>query len=408
MKLLSFDAGIKNLAYCVIDQTGEDFKIDDWGIINLGNDNNVKCQLMDKKGCVCNKCASYTYLENGNIIYSCKTHLKQFVEPQINMEKCQKDSKHTCCYINKNNKICGKKSTYYHEGLDKNQDKYFCTAHKNSFISGETKKCLPKKIGKQNANKIPIQDLSVKLFESLDIHKNFLEVDEVVIENQPTFINPTMKTISAFIYSYFSVRGLVDGNRKNIKSVRFFSPSNKLKINKEHTEKTLKDTNDTDCYTITKELGEKYCRAIISDERKKFLDTYDKKDDLCDSFLQGFMYLFYKDKKIPDKYAKVLNTIMKPDVAKPKIVKPKKTVTSKKKSGKNLVEPAALEDNNIIDNIDNTDNIKKDGQNVTHEEEIIIVEDNNNLNIRLGGKRRTKKSSNNSPKIKSVIKTIII
>lgn len=321
MKLLSFDVGIKNLAYCVINQTDDNFKIDDWGIINLSCNNNSKCQIIDKKGHVCNKNPSYTYIENDHIIYACKTHVKQYIEPQVNVDKLQKND-NMCCYINKNNKACEKKSTYY----SKDHNKYFCTAHKNSFILGELNKCKPKKINKQNANKIPIQDLSVKLFKSMDDHKNFLDVDEVVIENQPTFINPTMKTMSAFIYSYFSVRGLVDNNKKNIKSVRFFSPSNKLKINKEHTEKTLKNSvNELECYTLTKELGQKYCRALIDSDKNKFLDTYDKQDDLCDSFLQGFMYLFYKDKKIPDKYTKILDAVIKSNKTIPEKSKPQES-----------------------------------------------------------------------------------
>ena len=46
MKYLSFDVGIKNLAYCSLN---EDKKILDWGIINLNKD--PKCQCGIKKEC---------------------------------------------------------------------------------------------------------------------------------------------------------------------------------------------------------------------------------------------------------------------------------------------------------------------------------------------------------------------
>ena len=42
MKILSFDVGIKNLAFCLIDTT-ENNKIIDWGVINLIEDEDLKC-----------------------------------------------------------------------------------------------------------------------------------------------------------------------------------------------------------------------------------------------------------------------------------------------------------------------------------------------------------------------------
>ena len=42
MKYLSFDVGIKNLAYCSLN---EDKKILDWGIINLNKDPKCQCGL---------------------------------------------------------------------------------------------------------------------------------------------------------------------------------------------------------------------------------------------------------------------------------------------------------------------------------------------------------------------------
>tara|TARA_B100001094_G_C17925188_1_gene667930 strand:- start:345 stop:659 length:315 start_codon:yes stop_codon:yes gene_type:complete len=36
MKILSFDVGIKNLAYCLLDS--EDLSINDWGILNISVD----------------------------------------------------------------------------------------------------------------------------------------------------------------------------------------------------------------------------------------------------------------------------------------------------------------------------------------------------------------------------------
>ena len=43
MKLLSFDVGIKNLAYCIIEYKNDKLDIIDWNIINLCKKNNFKC-----------------------------------------------------------------------------------------------------------------------------------------------------------------------------------------------------------------------------------------------------------------------------------------------------------------------------------------------------------------------------
>lgn len=55
-----------------------------------------------------------------------------------------------------------------------------------------------------------IKDLAVKLFEELPKYDNdFLNVEEIIIENQPVFKNPTMKSIQMLLYSYFVMNGLM-------------------------------------------------------------------------------------------------------------------------------------------------------------------------------------------------------
>ena len=72
MKYLSFDVGIKNLAFCSLD---DNKKILDWGIINL--DKNPICQCGLQIEC----CKSSTYIvtcDNGDKKYSCTTHTKKY------------------------------------------------------------------------------------------------------------------------------------------------------------------------------------------------------------------------------------------------------------------------------------------------------------------------------------------
>jgi len=63
-----------------------------------------------------------------------------------------------------------------------------------------------------------------------------LDVDIVVIENQPSLKNPKMKSIQMILYSYFLILGKGIGNWDKIggyiQSIDFCSASNKLKQSK--------------------------------------------------------------------------------------------------------------------------------------------------------------------------------
>ena len=70
MNYLSFDVGIKNLAYCELTPNKN---IIQWGIINM-NDDTPTCSMHLKKKC--EKQASYSYTgNNNNISYYCSSHI---------------------------------------------------------------------------------------------------------------------------------------------------------------------------------------------------------------------------------------------------------------------------------------------------------------------------------------------
>ena len=68
MNYLSFDVGIKNLAYC---ELTPDKSIKQWGIINM-NENPI-CSMCLKKPC--DKQASYSLEIDDNKLYYCSTHI---------------------------------------------------------------------------------------------------------------------------------------------------------------------------------------------------------------------------------------------------------------------------------------------------------------------------------------------
>ena len=46
-------------------------------------------------------------------------------------------------------------------------------------------------------------------------------INEILIENQPTLINPTMKTIASLLYGYFVMRGIVEKQKTNSQIVKY-------------------------------------------------------------------------------------------------------------------------------------------------------------------------------------------
>ncbi len=335
--VLSFDVGIVNLAYCILKKKdNKQFEILKWDIINI-DDNKLTCSHKNKNDKICDSNAKFSLNEE----YYCTSHYNSFMksfnkiyEKENILTKLEDNLKEKCCE-NKCKSLCEynlNKKNYCSKHIEKNKKEYYANN-------------TPKKIKNQNSNYKSINNLSSILFKKLDILKNdFLKVDEVLIENQPSLINPTMKTISALLYSYFSIRGIIDKstNSSTVKEVHFISPQNKLKINKETTDKTLdknKDLKKREEYILTKDLGKKYCRCLVEKEKKytDILDSHKKNDDLCDSFLQGFYYLFYKDGNFPDSYKELLLKVSE-DMEKNNKEKEKKKFLKKLEKSINMVD----------------------------------------------------------------------
>lgn len=225
MKILSFDVGIKNLAFCLIDN--EKDTIEDWGILNISYEE--CCQHRNQKtGIQCDKTAKFT---TSNNLFLCSSHknLKAY-----KIEKC---------------------------------------------------KTIPKK---QN----PTLLVGKKMIEELNKKSNFLNVNTVLIENQPALKNPTMKTIQMLVYSYFLINGVTNDDSM-IDNIEMINARNKLKA---YNGPEIKCTI-TNKYKKTKFLGIEYCKYMISENKdinQKFRDLFDKskkKDDLSDSYLQGMYWL---------------------------------------------------------------------------------------------------------------------
>lgn len=264
MRILSFDVGIKNLSFCIIDYN-DNLQIKQWEVIDLCNEK-IKC--MEVNGKPCNKPAKY-YKNNE---YYCQSHSKKKnyeIPPENLREKILKkmnldlllnmatefniivDKPHT------KNKVLDKILEY-------KSDKYFDT------------------IDNVKANDYNLVELGINLRDKLDVLLEVSHIDLVLIENQISPIANRMKTIQGMIAQYLIMRG--------VNNIVFYSASNKLK--------TFIGGHKTS-YSERKQLSVSYTIQILAktltlNDWIIFFSSHKKKDDLADSFLQALSYLIQK------------------------------------------------------------------------------------------------------------------
>ena len=287
MKILSWDIGIINLAFCIIDTDNK--KILDWGIINLLEEEKHECYgFIDSSNnkSECKKKCNY-YFQNGNDMrYFCTIHKNQYKKINKNLLELGKyKGDHICCKYMSSGKKCNKK------GSCKLENEIVCSYHSNLL---KKKNQMIKKIVKRKANKVKIGIIKHNLITKLEQNKHLLNVSYVVIENQPSLKNPKMKSVAETLYSWFLIRAFFSLEKFKIKEIRYLSPSNKLKINNDNIQQKLfEEKNLSKRYQLTKKMAIIYTRDIIKDDELwlQFLNNNNKKDDLCDSFLQGLYFI---------------------------------------------------------------------------------------------------------------------
>ena len=307
-KILSFDVGIVHLAYCFFtkkeykekDLSGNEksvykWEILDWSIIDLTDRDELKCS-------VCGKFATLQQtneLKESGLKYYCKIHAKQVNSKPLPYEdfynKLDKKKIGGCCFSSKES-ICDKNCTI----IDKNNNT-FCGIHAKKIYQTLINDMKIKPLKKTNVSSMDFDETRLKLINILENKNHLLNADVVVIENQPSFKNPRMKSISALLYDYYIIRGVIDKERtnSNIKRVKFMSPSNKIKLASDgetqqivKLKSTDKISDESKAYKLTKSLAVKYTKDLLEHlpEWLKHFNSYKKKDDLADAFLQGAYY----------------------------------------------------------------------------------------------------------------------
>ena len=263
MKIISIDVGIKNLSFCLfentIDKNLENFIVNKWEVLNLLE--------KDMTICSCEECPLEAKYKKEDTLY-CLKHAKKtsFLIPtkQLNSSFIKKQKLENLIKIANSLHIPEvhllKKKVLLELLLD--------------FLE---KNCL-ESIYKVNCNKIDLIEVGRNIKFKLD--PLFHEIDIVIIENQISPIASRMKTIQGMIAQYFIM--------KNDKTqIEFISACNKLKA--------FLEENETTKYSQRKKLSIEKCSEILKNDKMNdwipFFQTHKKKDDLSDCFLQGIWYI---------------------------------------------------------------------------------------------------------------------
>lgn len=250
MKVVSFDVGLRNLSYCVLEGTSrKDVKILDWNIIDvLGEKAGVGAARCFK----CSAAARYEHASEG--IFACSKHTPK-QKKNITKTGLGKKSPHELqCEL----ETCGIRTD---KPLTKKAD--LVSALYNHYRQNTWKKCV------QSSLSGSVLDLAPAIIASLDARANSWKgADLVVIENQP---DRRMYAVQAMLQMYFCT--------KNLKCSGI-SAAHKLS-----NIVTVDDVVHT--YKGRKKTGIFHAEILIPQENKAHFEKHKKKDDLADSFLQG-------------------------------------------------------------------------------------------------------------------------
>lgn len=249
MKIVSFDVGLRNLAYCILEGTSRrDLRITGWDLIDVM----AEIGGLDKPLCYkCKKPACWIQTTT----YACSRH-KSAGSSAVTKSALSKKSKEELLAIGAPLNL---KGTTKKELVDKLYGYYSA----NSW-----KRCV--KSAKQGS----VVDLAPAIASSLMNRANLWKNSNLIIfEQQP---DKRMLCVQGMLHMWFVTQGY------RCKGV---SATHKLT-----NMVTLDDSTKT--YRGRKKTGILHAQELLpTEELKTFMLKHPKKDDLCDAFLQGLWVL---------------------------------------------------------------------------------------------------------------------
>lgn len=250
MKLVSFDVGLRNLAFCVLEGTSRtDLKITGWDLIDVM----AEIGGLDKP--LCHKCKKPACWVQQTTIYACTRH------KGVSGSTCTKTS------LSKKTKeeLLTMGIPLNIQGTTKKElvDKLY-----TAFLKNVWKRCV--KSAKQGS----VVDLAPAIAASLQMRTNLWKgADLIAFEQQP---DKRMLCVQGMLHMWFVTQGY---KCKGVSA-----------IHKLTNMVTIEDATKT--YKGRKKTGIVHAAELVpTEELKTFMLKHPKKDDLADSFLQGLWVL---------------------------------------------------------------------------------------------------------------------
>jgi len=303
MKLISFDIGIKNMAYCIFTVNGSyvPCRVQDWNIINLMEIENTivytctctlqnrskgkaKAKSKDDVPAICGKRA--TYEKNG--AYFCEKHAKTTTLGQIP----SKD--HSKVALSKKSRdelaALGQMDPGPWHNVDPStipKTKKDCLAILLAWYQEHSLVPLVKPKSK-TASETDLITIGRNMRDRLDEIACARDVTHVIMENQISPLAGRMKTVQGMLAQYYIMQ-------PNAPHIEFISSANKLKdLVPKVSDPTL---NDREKYKQHKVASVEICNQFLAQNSALepwipvLQKNHTKRDDLADCFLQGIWYL---------------------------------------------------------------------------------------------------------------------
>jgi len=243
MKLVSFDVGLRNLAYCILEGTSRtNIKIKEWNLIDV---------MAEESGIVpCYKCKSISTWKKKEV-YSCTKHKT-------------KEKTYTKTILNK-------MSLQELQGLlpdiERKTKKEYVDALYAHFSENAWKRCVKSCKAGSVVDLAPLIASSLKSRETLWKNSNM-----IIFEQQP---DKRMMAVQSMMHMWFICQGY------KVKAVSA--------IHKLTNIVTLEDSTKT--YKGRKKTGIIHASTLVPLKWKDYMLKHPKKDDLADCFLQGLWFI---------------------------------------------------------------------------------------------------------------------
>jgi hypothetical protein len=296
MKIISFDVGIKNMAYCLFEITEntstQQCKIVDWKVLSLLKQEEPTnlCGCLKKAKSngpkeTCNKKAKYTTIQTQDPIqiFLCDKHAKEMCKPTEKYLLPQPRFK-TVKKMNMEGLLELAKELGITELPKKKGD---IIVSINDYLKRWVLNPIVKHQQKAGeADLISLGQSMKTIFRSLVEEHPDLSV--VLIENQISPLASRMKTVQGMLAQYFIMM------YESIQ-IEFISSANKLKMFSKEP-KESKDKTQSQKYNEHKKDGIFYCEQVLKEGGFEGGEQWTqiekkKKDDLADCFLQGVWWL---------------------------------------------------------------------------------------------------------------------